>query len=383
MNPMILNMLQQQGQQGGGMPMQGGMYQDYDMSQQQQAPAPDYNPFDEGINRANESARRALRMNPDQDSRAMRNAILAFGNSVGSQKKTRGFLGNLGQGLASLSPALQAHDMSEDAAFNENQALAEKNLGYRMQEDARRANMEDRDWKKTFAERQLSETRRAHDMQHSHDNSKNKAENKIWEVKARHNTQKEIPEISKHYATNAEILPTISEMKNVLSNSKLAGASKFAQVKRFIAKQTGADEDVLNAKNLGQFYLEWMNQNVKGTQSDKDMQLYQDTFADIEKNPKGALKVLERLEKRLSNQQGRYKKQLESYDIDPASNLNALSYFDQASTPEEMSANDTRNDDTNSNGMVKVRDIKTGEIIPITQEDAAQLSSEEFEVIDE
>lgn len=80
-----------------------------------------------------------------------------------------------------------------------------------------------------------------------------KIENAAWIHREKHNATKYIPEIAAQYEKNQELLPTINEFRDLLSSSNLAGGSKLAELKRFVAKQTGYDEDVINAKIQANF----------------------------------------------------------------------------------------------------------------------------------
>lgn len=165
-------------------------------------------------------------------------------------------------------------------------------------------------------------------MQNSPEYMQNQAidekQNMAWKTREKNNTEKLIPEIASQFTKNEEIIPSIDEFKNLISNTNLAGGSNAAALKRFVAQQTGTDEDVINAKNLGQFYLEWMGRVTKGAISDKDMEEYKSTFAGIDKNPKASIRILDRLQKTLEKQNLTFEKQLSIYEQDPGANLNSL-----------------------------------------------------------
>ncbi len=174
-NPMLLNLMRAQQQGGGGftspfappqgmpMPMDQQQMPPEMMQQPMEQPAPT-SPFDVGISRAVQSSRAALQMAPDQEGRALRRAMLGFGESIGSQHKVRGFLNNLGQGLKALGPGVAAHDEAEAAAQMENQAMAEKLIAHQMAKRDYEDRMQQRAMDNEFRERAFGEQKRYHDM---------------------------------------------------------------------------------------------------------------------------------------------------------------------------------------------------------------------------
>lgn len=338
MDPALLNYLQAQNNQNQGAPdnqMQG-------MGQAVPAPQGNYNPFDTGISRAIESARASLGMTQKQQDKAFRSSMLAFANNMSQQPKERGFFNNFASVGRALSPALSTYDQEETAALNENNALANQILKYQAQEQERQALEEQRAWQRRHAEAQLAEQQRNHNLLdrfrrdqfiNREDLEKEKVSNKAWEHREKHNATKLIPEITSQYEKNSEILPTINELSKVIRNSNLSGSGKAAELKRYIARVTGNDEDLINSKNLGQFYLEWMNANSKGILSDKDIAVYSAGFADIEKNPEGSIKILNRLSDKLKRQQALYTKKLDLYEQDPGVNLSSLKILNSSQIP--------------------------------------------------
>lgn len=333
-SPAMMNFLesQQQGQQ----PMQG-MPQDMPSLANNSA-APTYNPFDTGISKAINSARESLGMTQKQQDKALRSSMLAFANNIAGAPKQRGFFNNFASVGRALSPAISTYDQEENAALNENNALGNQILKHQAMEQDRQAQAEEQAWRRQHAEAQLDEQRKYHNLMDNfrQDQTLNRAnleqdkvKNKAWEHREKHNATKLIPEITTQYEKNQEILPTINVFKTLLSNSKLSGSSKIAGLKRYVAQQTGEDEDILNAKNLGQFYLEWMNANSKGALSDRDIKVYSAGFADIEKNPQASIKILDRLEKKLQNQQDIFTTKLNLYDEDPGANLSQINILNR------------------------------------------------------
>lgn len=159
MNPAVLNYLQSQQVE---QPSQ-------EMQPQGQQP---YNPFDSGIRAAIESARVSLDMTEKQQDKALRRSMLSFANAYGNEPKRKGFIGNFGAVARSLSPAILAHDESEDLAFKENNNLANQILAYQAAEQQRQAQQEERNWHRQHAENQLAEQRRYHDMMSDYKNRK-------------------------------------------------------------------------------------------------------------------------------------------------------------------------------------------------------------------
>ena len=159
MNPAVLNYLQSQQQPN----------QNMEQAPQQQAP---YNPFDSGINKAISSARDSLGMTDKQQEKALRRSMLTFGDNIAQQPKQKGFWNNFGSVGRALSPAIMAHDDAEDAAFTQNNALANQMLAYQAAEQNRQSQEEEKAWRRQHAEAQLGEQRRAHDMMNSRVNAR-------------------------------------------------------------------------------------------------------------------------------------------------------------------------------------------------------------------
>lgn len=122
------------------------------------------NPFDEGIAKAVASSRSNLGMSRDQEHRAMNNALLALGNGLASEPIQRGFKNNLGVIGRAMNPALNAYNTSEDEAFKENEQLANQILQHQRAQEALEAAKEEKAWHRKFQERQLAETKRAHNL---------------------------------------------------------------------------------------------------------------------------------------------------------------------------------------------------------------------------
>jgi hypothetical protein len=160
-SPAMMNFLESQPQQG-QQPMQG-------MSQDMPSPvnnsaAPAYNPFDTGISKAIASARESLGMTQKQQDKALRSSMLAFANNIAQQPKQRGFFNNFASVGRALSPAISTYDTEENAALNENNALANQVLKYQGMEQDRQAQAEEQAWRRQHAERQLAEQARGHNL---------------------------------------------------------------------------------------------------------------------------------------------------------------------------------------------------------------------------
>ncbi len=123
-----------------------------------------YNPFDAGIQKAISSARESLGMTAQQEDRALRGSMLTFADNMAQQPREKGFFNNFASVGRALSPAIQAHDQSEEAALTQNNALANQILAYQAAEQQRQAQQEERLWHRKHAENQLGEQRRYHNM---------------------------------------------------------------------------------------------------------------------------------------------------------------------------------------------------------------------------
>ena len=137
------------------------------------------NPFDEGIAKAISSTRSNLGMSRDQQHRAINNALLALGNGLAKEPIQRGFKNNLGVIGRAMNPALSAYNTSEDTAIAENERLANQILEHQRAEQALADTREDKAWHRKFQERQLAETKRAHNLLDSADSELDRLAPKI------------------------------------------------------------------------------------------------------------------------------------------------------------------------------------------------------------
>lgn len=394
-NPMLMQSLRQQQMQGMGQPpMQGGG----DMSMQEQfapqaAPAPDYNPFDIGIGNAIQSARQTFKSGPDQDARSMRSAILSYGDSVGAMPKARGFMANLGQGLKSLSPAIRAHDAGEVSAEAENQAMADKILQYRAAEEARRAQMEQTQWNRDFDERRLSETKRAHNMMSDRYKTNEGGVSSKEEAKiALHEARKNIDSNNK-YIDKAKPEIEQAEIKNrvmdklatILKEESAAGGTPKDALMRKLKKLSGNDANLTQAAMLKKYFFK----DIKGVAGNPNIKEWNDlvnTMITVDKNVDGTLSMIdfekEQNEKKIKEFNALRKvldktKRRAHYDSQEVRDL-----INQELGIPEPQAQTTPTQEGNLSGMVNVKDLQTGIIFPVTREDAALMSPDEFEAVE-
>lgn len=139
-------------------------------------------PFDAGIAKAIESARRSMGMNSDQEDKAMRKSLLSFGKAIGEEPKKRGFLANFSSIGKAMAPAIEAHDEVEDQSVAENMKMAdylnqlqqaeEKRVGELEKEVQRRdeydraleAKKAEQDEARQYRQDMLDEQKRYHDL---------------------------------------------------------------------------------------------------------------------------------------------------------------------------------------------------------------------------
>lgn len=168
MNPFLFNYLQNNANQEQQQPMAPTQNMP---SQPMQPPQQQYNPFNEGIQRAISAARDSLGLTEKQQDKAMRRSLLAFGNSIGQQPVRKGFWNNFGDIARSMSPAIAEYDSAEDEMMNHNNALANQILDYEAKMEDRGLRAQDRQiaaderkWQHKHAEDMLAEQRRYHNL---------------------------------------------------------------------------------------------------------------------------------------------------------------------------------------------------------------------------
>jgi len=127
-------------------------------------PQNSHNPFDSGIAKAIERTRANFGSTRDQEYRAINNGLLAFGNAISNEPMQKGFVNNLGVVGRAMNPALASYNASEEKAIAENQNIANQILQHQRAEQALADSREDKAWHRKFQERQLAETKRAHNL---------------------------------------------------------------------------------------------------------------------------------------------------------------------------------------------------------------------------
>jgi hypothetical protein len=341
--------------------------------QQGDQASPSHNPFNSGITKAIDSARASLGLNQQQKDDALRRSVLSFGQNLGAQPATKGFWANFAQVGKALNPAINAYSDAEADGLRENFALGKEIDDRRIADEATNAANDERMWQRGFAEKQHAETVRGHNLLDSFRRDKAKAEmgdvdendptrgmskerKKAWNTAATQNHKQINDVISPKYNANSAAIPQLEEMKELLGTSKLSGSTPLAALKRKVANLTGTNEDELDIKNTGQYFIEWMNENNKGVMSDQDAKRFLETLPSIDKNPQASIRALDRVLTRLNNENDRYYKQLEAYQENPGGNLHNLDILKQ---PQKTKTAQTK--------VVKFRRPDTGKVIPVSK----------------
>lgn len=337
-------------------------------------------PFDEGVMRAVKSAKQSLALDEDQSDRATREGLYGFSEALQQDQAPiakGGILGKLATAARGVPSGMRAYDQAEDMGVKQNSMMADMANRFRAAEEAKIAKMEQDAYMRQMNDEKMALEREKFGEQKDYHNksllarkaevNKNSPDNmdKNWLIRAKGNDSS-VRDIATNYQKTSEVLPNIDEFRKLLKNTKLSGASFSDAARRYVARATGQDEDVVNAKNLGQFYIEWMAENSKGALSDRDMVLYTAGFADIEKNRNGAIKVLDRLENKLKKRQQLYSKQLSLYEKDPGANLFSKSTLDD--------------DPESYNGYVPIYNPKTNEFEEIHPDDLEAAINKGWEV---
>lgn len=222
MNPALLNYLQSQGSQG---------------SPQMDNPSPQppsYNPFDQGIRKAIESAQESLGMTDKQQDKALRRSMLTFANNIAQQPKERGFFNNFGAAARALSPAIMEHDLAEDESLAQNNALANQIIGHRRADETRQMVMEDRAWNKQHAENQLDEQRRYHDLSTGNQKwSQTHAENQLEEQRRYHDlvgNKEETTKKKEAEAAEADLKDILNRAEEYIEKSSNKGSKNRMEI---------------------------------------------------------------------------------------------------------------------------------------------------------
>lgn len=397
---MLLDILAQSQQQGGGgfappsaMPQGMPMGQEQMPPQMMQQPAPMTSPFDIGISRALQSSRAALQMAPDQEGRALRKAMMGYGESIGAQPKVRGFMNNLGQGLKALGAGVGAHDEAEAAAQLENQAMAEKLIAHQMAKRDYEDKMAQQTLNNDFRERQLGEMKRAHNLMHRASTAENdegglsnKSESKILERQA----------IENHKANNAYIKETrpqieqdeikkqvYDKMADIIKKEPAVGGTALSAIDRWVKKQAGKDKNLTEL----QMYKKYFFKDIKGVAGNPAVREWIDimkTMVDEDKNPEGQLEFIntekDMIDKKLKKYNARRKvlsdtKNRLHYESQEVNDLidKELGIPKAVPLAATTSAAPVK--------QIKIRDKKTGAIEEIDEDLLPQLNADLIEVM--
>lgn len=206
------------------------------MQPSRQSSAAPSNPFDRGIRYAVESARESLGMTQKQQDKAMRSSMLAFANNMAQQPKKRGFWNNVGSVGQALAPAVGAYDMEENNALAENNNMANQILSHQAAEQDRQAQEEERAWRRQYAEDQLGEQRRQHNLMDNfrRDKAQEKEGSNIIEIEGRpfrkldKIEQRQANKLKSNTSNNALALKDIKESFENLK--KLTANNTFAPI---------------------------------------------------------------------------------------------------------------------------------------------------------
>lgn len=124
----------------------------------------EYNPFDQGVQKAIQRARENLSATDPQKHQAINQALRSFANNYAKQPIRKGFVANLGSIGKALNPALTEYDNIENEALKENKALAKDILDRELTQEKLEREAEDIAWNRAFKEKQFEEQKRAHNL---------------------------------------------------------------------------------------------------------------------------------------------------------------------------------------------------------------------------
>ena len=113
-------------------------------------------PFNKAIRKAVESAKKSIKMDEDQEDKALRNSILTFGEEMHKMPRTKGLFANFAQAGRALGPALKTHDAYEQAAEDENMKMLKYAQDLRAAEEAKAAGLEQSSYQREMADKQLA-----------------------------------------------------------------------------------------------------------------------------------------------------------------------------------------------------------------------------------
>jgi len=181
----------------------------------------EYSPFDSGIQRAIQSAQESLGMSQMQKDKALRAALLNFANNIQDKPipAEGGFWGKFRPIGNAVGNAALAYDQEESRLMGENNQLANQILAARAAEQNRLAQEKERAWSRDFAERQLLENKRMHDLSSNYQNAM---------LEARQN------KMSSDKGGNKELLNIIDAAKRQIESSGSEGEQGL--FRRFLNK---------------------------------------------------------------------------------------------------------------------------------------------------
>jgi hypothetical protein len=113
-------------------------------------------PFDKAIRKAVESAKKSIKMDEDQEDKALRNSLLTWSEEMHKMPRTKGLLANFAQAGRALLPALKTHDIYEDAAEEENLKMLQHAQQKKAAEEAKAAQLEAAAYQREMADKQLA-----------------------------------------------------------------------------------------------------------------------------------------------------------------------------------------------------------------------------------
>jgi hypothetical protein len=113
-------------------------------------------PFDKAIRKAVESAKKSIKMDEDQEDKALRNSLLTWSEEMHKMPRTKGLLANFAQAGRALLPALKTHDIYEDAAEEENLKMLQHAQQKKAAEEAKAAQLEAAAYQREMADKQMA-----------------------------------------------------------------------------------------------------------------------------------------------------------------------------------------------------------------------------------
>ena len=265
---------------------------------------PKKDPFDKGIMKAIQSAKQSLDMDEDQSDKAMRNSILAFGDSMQKMPKTKGLMANFAQTGRALSPALQTHDEYEDRAKAENKQMMQYQQQLRAAEEAKTANLEQQAYQRERDDQQLAHQQAQLDETrdyHSKSANAANAQGNGADIYGKHLVKANIQDLKdqKKQATLAKIrYDVLKDFAGVLEDAELkglTGSDVFAEARRRYAKYISGDNKELTLNDmLKQAYIARTKELGGPNPSTTEVQLAFSTIPGVEKHYGASLEQLNR-----------------------------------------------------------------------------------------